>query len=237
MIDNRHDHFIAPAAWLQSPIGLGRAAVAGLGVVIATDLFALGAGFFLYDVIGDLAGGARLDGRADLADRLYSGAGIAQTVALLTTAVLFLCWFHRVRVNAEVFDPYGHDKKRGWAVWGWIVPIVNLWFPRRITLDIWNASSPWSAPRPHGLVNTWWTFWTISLLSGRAASTAYRKAESADEIRDAVGQLMFSDAVDIVAAALAVVVVLRLNRMQYEKALAGPGAGTGPGPGPAPASA
>ncbi|WP_258314704.1 DUF4328 domain-containing protein [Streptomyces sp. Act143] len=222
MTDNRHDHFIAPPAWLQSPVGLGRAAVAGLGVVIATDLFAMAAGVFLYDVTDDLANGALLDGRAELADRLYSTAGIVQTVALLTTAVLFLCWFHRVRVNAEVFDPYGHGKKRGWAVWGWLVPVVNLWYPRRIALDIWNASSPWSAPRPHGLVNTWWTFWIVSLLSGRAASTAYRKAESADEIRDAVGQLMFSDAVDVVAAALAVAVVLRLNRMQYAKALAGP---------------
>ncbi|WP_329335506.1 DUF4328 domain-containing protein [Streptomyces sp. NBC_00663] len=222
MLDNRHDHFIAPAAWLQSPIGLGRAAVTGFGVVVATDLFAIGSGVFVYDMSGDLDSGALLDGRAELADRLYSAAGVVQTVALLTTAVLFLCWFHRVRVNAEVFDPYGHEKKRGWAIWGWFVPIVNLWYPRRITLDIWNASSPWSAPRPHGLVNTWWTFWTISLLTGRAASTAYRKAESADEIRDAVGQLMFSDAVDVVAAALAIAVVLRLNRMQYEKALGGP---------------
>ncbi|MFI9826667.1 DUF4328 domain-containing protein [Streptomyces sp. NPDC051913] len=222
MIDNRHDQFIAPAAWLRSPIGLGRAAVAGLGVVVATDLFAIGSGVFVYDVSGDLESGALLDGRAELADRLYSAAGVVQTVALLTTAVLFLCWFHRVRVNAEVFDPYGHDKKRGWAIWGWLVPIVNLWYPRRMTLDIWDASSPWSAPRPHGLVNTWWTFWVIAMGFGRSASTAYRRAESADEIQDAVGQLMLSDAVDVVAAALAMAVVLRLNRMQYEKALAGP---------------
>ncbi|MFI8530630.1 DUF4328 domain-containing protein [Streptomyces aquilus] len=223
MTDNRHDHFIAPAAWLQSPVGLGRAAVAGLGVAIAADLFALGAGLYVRDVSDDLANGALRDGRVELADRLYSAAGIAQTVVLLTTAVLFLCWFHRVRVNAEVFDPYGHEKKRGWVVWGWLLPIVNLWFPRRMTVDIWNASSPWSAPRTHGLVNTWWTFWVISLLSGRAASSAYRKAESPDEIHDAVGQLMFSDLIDVVAAALAIAVVLRLNRMQYEKALAGPG--------------
>lgn len=102
------------------------------------------------------------------------------------------------------------------------MPIVNLWFPRRITLDIWDASSPWGAPRPHGLVNTWWTFWVISLLSGRAASRAYTKADSAEEIQDAAGQMLFADVVDIVAAALAIVVVLRLTRMQNEKVRQGP---------------
>ncbi|MFF7448622.1 MULTISPECIES: DUF4328 domain-containing protein [unclassified Streptomyces] len=222
MPDISHDHFIAPAAWLRSPIGLGWAAVAGLGAVIATDLFAVWADVVLYDVSGDLASGAQLGERAERADRLYSFAGTAQTVALLTTAVLFLCWFHRVRVNAEVFQPLGHTKKRGWAIGGWFVPVVNLWFPRRITLDIWDASSPWGARRPHGLVNTWWTFWVLSLLSGRAASTANRKADSAEEMHEAVGQMLFSDVVDVAAAALAIAVVLRLTRMQHAKALQGP---------------
>jgi hypothetical protein len=223
MVENPHAHVHAtPAAWLRSPIGLGWAAVAGLGAVIAADLFAVYADVVMRDVTGGLADGGVYDERAERADRLYSIAGTVQTVALLTTAVLFLCWFHRTRVNAQVFDPHGHSKKGVWAIWGWIVPIVNLWFPRRITLDIWDASSPWDTPRSHGLVNTWWTFWIISLLSGRAAATAYRKAETAQAIHSAVGQMLFSDVVDIVAAALAIAVVLRLTRMQHHKALRGP---------------
>lgn len=224
MIENPHAHVsAAPAVWLRSPVGLGRAAVAGLGAVIATDLFGLWADLVMYDVAGDLMNGSVADGRADRADRVYALAGTVQTVALVVGAILFLCWFHRVRVNAEVFDPHGHSKRRGWAIGGWVVPIVNLWFPRRVTLDIWNASSPWGVPRPHGLVNTWWTFWVIALLSGRSAFAAQRDAESAEEIRSAAGQMLFSDAVDVVAAALAIAVVLRLTRMQHTKALQGPG--------------
>lgn len=213
-----------PAAWLRSPIGLGWAAVAGLGAVIGTDLFAIWAGVVMYDVTGDLVGdgfGAVLGERADRADLLYTIAGTAQTVALLTTAVLYLCWFHRVRVNAQVFDPSGHSMKGGWAVWGWFVPIVNFWFPRRITLEIWDASTPWGARRSHGLVNTWWTFWIIALISGRLAQNAQRRAETAEVIHSAVGQMLFADVVDMVAAALAIAVVLRLTRMQNEKAMQG----------------
>ncbi|MHA5052636.1 DUF4328 domain-containing protein [Streptomyces sp. SD15] len=140
---------------------------------------------------------------------------------LVAAIVVYLIWFQRVRVNAEVFNPFGHSKKRGWAVGGWFVPVVNLWFPRRIMLDIWDASSPAGRGR-HGLVNAWWTLWIISLAADRAGVTAYRKAETAQEIHDAVSQVMFADALDLAAAVLASLVVLRLARMQNEKALRGP---------------
>ncbi|MFF7161887.1 DUF4328 domain-containing protein [Streptomyces sp. NPDC008086] len=214
-------------AWLSSPVGLGRAVAVLLGLVIATDLFAVWADVLSYDVLGTLVDGeysAAVQRRADRADSLYAAAGVAQTAALLSTAVVFLVWFHRVRVNAEVFDPFGHSKKRGWAVGGWFVPVVNLWFPRRIAMDIWDASSPWDRGRPHGLLNGWWAAWVISLLAGRIASTSYRNAETVPEIRRAMGQVLFADAVDIVAAVLAILFVLALTRMQDEKARGGPGA-------------
>ncbi|WP_328873405.1 DUF4328 domain-containing protein [Streptomyces sp. NBC_00287] len=226
MTDLQHGHLrTPPAAWLRSPIGLGRAAVAALGLVIATDLAAVWADVGMHELWADYADGsydAVLDGRADRVERLYSWTGIAQTVAMIASMVLFLCWFHRARVNAEVFSPFGHSKKRGWAVGGWFVPVIHFWYPRRITLDIWDASSPWSAPRPHGLVNAWWTLWVISLIAGRASFTQYKNAKTPEQIRDAVESVMITDVIDIVAAALAIAVVLRLTRMQHEKALQGP---------------
>ncbi|MFJ9761127.1 DUF4328 domain-containing protein [Streptomyces sp. NPDC101149] len=214
----------APVAWLRSPVGLGRTAATLLGLVVVLDLFAFWAAMVVYDVAGDLAnGGASGVGeRAERADSLYSSVGLLQTSVLLTCVVVFLCWFHRVRVNAEVFSPFGHAKKRGWAIGAWFVPIVNLWFPRRITLDIWDASSPWDTPRSHGLVDAWWTLWLLSVLTNRSGSFAYRSADTAEEIRGAVRQVLVADVVDAAAAVLAILVVLRLTRMQHEKALRGP---------------
>lgn len=215
----------APGAWLRSPVGLGRAAAAVLGLVIAADLFAIYADLLQYGVAGDLLDGVHGTGiirRADRADTLYGTAGIVQTTALLTSIVVYLCWFHRVRVNAEVFNPFGHSRKRGWAIGAWFTPVVNLWMPRRITLDIWDASSPWSTPRSHAPVNAWWTLWIISLLADRAAFTSYQRADGAQELHDAARLMFFSDAVDIAAAAFAILVVLRLTGMQHRKALGGP---------------
>ncbi|MFI8350412.1 DUF4328 domain-containing protein [Streptomyces sp. NPDC085596] len=164
-----------------------------LGLVAAGDLAALWADWRL---------------PSDLTVAIVSGT---QAVLLIATAVVYLCWLWRVRVNAEVFDASSQSMGRGWVIGGWFVPIVNFWFPRRIVLEAWDASAPQGRPAGHALVNVWWTLWIVSLLTDRLTT----RSESVDV-------MAFSYAVDLVAAVLAAVVVLKLTRMQHEKALQGP---------------
>ncbi|MEU6761413.1 DUF4328 domain-containing protein [Streptomyces sp. NPDC046853] len=237
-------------AYLRSPVALGRATVALLGVVIAADLYSLWAGTVVQGVTEDLLGAdygvgyeagyaaADLVRDAERADTLYAASGWLQAAALVATCVVFLCWFYRVRVNAEVFEPHIHGKTRGWTVGSWFVPILNLWIPRRIALDIWDASGDrsvaldrtltlgdTSARATHPLINGWWTLWVASILVGRWASTNYWGAEEAEEIDAAVSRLMFADVINIAAAVMAILVVLRLTRMQDTKARSGPPTG------------
>ncbi|MFF7642352.1 DUF4328 domain-containing protein [Streptomyces canus] len=214
-----------PKAWLRSPVGLGRATAILLAVAAAVDLFALGADVLMYDVTGDLAGGTAGDSvldRADLADTLTAVAASAQAAVLLACAVVFVIWLWRVRVNAEVFAPGGHSKARGWVIAGWVVPFVSLWYPRRVVLDVWDASSPEGQPRGHALVNVWWTLWLLTNVAGRFLASMAGEADTSQEIHDTMGQMMFADGVDLVAALCAAAVVLRLTRMQDEKARRGP---------------
>ncbi|MER7841009.1 DUF4328 domain-containing protein [Streptomyces sp. NPDC096040] len=213
-----------PGLWLRSPVGLGRAAVVLLGVVIAADLFAVWAGFLQYDAVGDLMdgeGGAGVFRRADRAYRLVGLAAGGHSVAMVACVVVYLCWFQRVRANAQVFDPLGQSMSPGWAIGGWFAPVVSLWFPRRITLEIWDASSPWGTTRSHLLVNVWWPMWLVSLFFGRMAKGDYDDAEGAAWVHAVTGEMLIADFVDIAAAVLAILVVVRLTRMQHEKALVG----------------
>ncbi|UFR02725.1 DUF4328 domain-containing protein [Streptomyces sp. Go40/10] len=213
-----------PGAWLRSPAALGRATAVLLGLVIATDLFACYADLLEASVTGDIAdgaGGAAVIDRADHADSLYGAAGISQGVALVATAVVYLCWLWRIRVNAEVFDASRHRMKRGWTIGAWFCPVVNLWFPRRIVADSWDASAPWGSRSGHAPVNAWWSLWIAGIVVGRFADTTSRHAETAEELRQAAHVMLFSDALDIVSAALAIVVVVRLTRMQERKVLSG----------------
>ncbi|MGX1762395.1 DUF4328 domain-containing protein, partial [Streptomyces lydicus] len=157
----------------------------------------------------------------DEADALYGASGIVQLAATIATAVVFVAWFHRTRVNAEVFAPEYHARKRGWAIWGWIVPVVNLWFPRQIATDIWNASAD-DKSRSTALLNWWWGLWIANLIVGRLAGRRYSGSGGPEEIKGAIAGLMASDVFNILAAVLAIFFVRRLTRMQHEKALRGP---------------
>ncbi|WRZ01450.1 DUF4328 domain-containing protein [Streptomyces sp. NBC_00481] len=213
------------APWLRSPVGYGRAVAVLLGVVIAVDLLSIGADIALLDVSGRMADGesrAAVARDADSADLLVDLAGGLQMLSFFATIAVFLVWFHRVRVNAEVFDPSGHGLRRGWAIGGWFVPPVLLWFPRRIAIDCWDASSPREKPRSHALVNAWWALWLISVVVREVADKAYYEAEAGAEHRSAALRMLFADAVEIVAAVLAILFVVTLTRMQDDKARSGP---------------
>jgi hypothetical protein len=215
----------APRAVLRSPVGLAKAVSILLAVVIVTDMFAVWAGYRSLDVLNRLVSdfGFVTSQEIDSADLRYRLAGIVQSAALIATCVVFLVWFHRARVNAEVFAPEYHAKKRGWTFWGWICPVVNLWFPRRIALDIWNASAAENR-RGAALLNWWWALWLMTEFIGWAAGCQYARAETPEEIQRALGSMLFTDALDIVAAILAILFVRRLTQMQHEKALRGPSA-------------
>jgi Domain of unknown function (DUF4328) len=59
-------------------------------------------------------------------------------VTIFGWSIAFVVWFRRARINAEGHD-YRQRRARGWAFWGWIIPIVNLWFPFQIMGDIRRA--------------------------------------------------------------------------------------------------
>ncbi|MFJ3992514.1 DUF4328 domain-containing protein [Streptomyces sp. NPDC090032] len=216
-------------AVLKSPVGVSKAVVVLLGVTAAIDLFALWVGFEQRSLAADFVAGhfsAGNEADADRIDSLYSAAGVAQLCALVATAVVFIVWFRRVRINAEVFRPDGHSRSRGWASWGWFVPVVNLWAPRQVATDTWDASVPEAGLIPqkhaHMVINRWWSLWLVSNVIGRLAGSQYDRAESIGEIKTATEMLMLSDALDIAAAVAAVLFVRSLTRMQNEKALRGP---------------
>jgi hypothetical protein len=93
---------------------------------------------------------------------------------MFVLSILFVVWFRRARINAECHD-YRQRRARGWAFWGWIVPIVDIWFPFQIMGDIWRAGvPPEQRPKVAWLPALWWTFWLLSGLSigARARSAA-----------------------------------------------------------------
>ncbi|MFC8364817.1 DUF4328 domain-containing protein [Streptomyces griseorubiginosus] len=71
-------------------------------------------------------------------------------------------------------SPEASLPSRGWTIGAWFIPVVNLFVPRRLVLDIGRASCPaWEQKRGTTLVNLWWAAWVahavVLVVAGRAA--------------------------------------------------------------------
>ncbi|OEJ97727.1 hypothetical protein J116_000340 [Streptomyces thermolilacinus SPC6] len=200
--------------------------VTGLLVLVALlDALAVYAALNSYTVIGelytaDLDQYAALTATANQADTLMYFSSSFSLTALIATGIVFIVWFHRARTNAEVFGPAEQRRTPGWAIGSWFIPIANLWIPRKIAGDIWDASEL-DKRAPRAVLNTWWTLWVLASLAGRSAERLWERAEEYDAIRRAALGLAASSALDLVAAVAAVLFVRRLTAMQHAKALAG----------------
>jgi hypothetical protein len=93
---------------------------------------------------------------------------VAQVVLGLGLTACWLLWFFQIRVVAERLTPGRLRYRPSMAVYGWFIPIGNLWLPKQIADDIWHASSPpgrSGTTAPAGLLHTWWALWLVTFLS------------------------------------------------------------------------
>jgi hypothetical protein len=159
----------------------------------------------------------------------------SQGTMLLLTAVAFMTWLYRSRVNLRAFGTRHLRYSRNWAVFGFLIPILNLFRPYQVTREVWQASDPrttdpfdWSEIETPALIRAWWgTFIAFSMLKLLAAwmmsSAAY------DPMR-----LQFAQVVDLTADLMAAIsvtlvyfVVDRITEAQEMKwARLGPPPGT-----------
>jgi len=128
-------------------------------------------------------------------------------VNLMTAAaVVFLVWFSRCRRNARVLSPGAAPQPGVWAVVAWLIPVVNLWVPRGLVLEVHRASSPGTTEkgRDEALVNVWWAAWaghTVLALASQFGGGTWPL-------------LVVTEALNLAAAVLAVFVIQRITGLQ-----------------------
>ncbi|KAF0647477.1 MULTISPECIES: DUF4328 domain-containing protein [Streptomyces] len=215
-----------PLQPIRSLAGLSNALTVLLALVAVLDAVAVYAALNSRAVIGALADdtGDHADAveKAQRADTLMTVSSSLSLTALLATAVVFVVWFHRARVNADVLGPAEQRRGRGWAIGSWFIPIANLWIPRQVAGDIWDASEPGGHRTSRAVLNTWWALWVSAALLGRVAARMWDRAEEIESIRQGAAALAATGVVDLASAVAALVFVRRLTAMQHAKAAAGP---------------
>ncbi|MFI9808157.1 DUF4328 domain-containing protein [Streptomyces sp. NPDC052301] len=136
-------------------------------------------------------------------------------LAALVCAVFFMSWLWRVRDNAIALSRRPPKYAGVWVYFGWIVPLVNLWFPRGILVDAFRNTAP--GRKLPVSVNVWWGLWLVGMVSG--VGLVYR--DDPDQLiaraYHEVWPLLASDAAVVGAAVAGAIAVRVVTRVQLER--------------------
>ncbi|MFF5703135.1 DUF4328 domain-containing protein [Streptomyces sp. NPDC012794] len=214
---------------LRSPQGLSTALTLLLGVAGVVHLYSAAANLYAWSLMRDVAANPSSvpDDSLDRSDLLTGLAEGLQGLFLSVTAVVFVIWFYRVRVNGQLFRPDGFTLAGGWAIGSWFVPVGNLFLPYRVAKQTWEASVQLAPDGSYRHVSTvpvtsWWTVWAVSLVLERVFRVLYVRAESPEKLRDVSAFGTVADLTVVAAAVLAVLFVRKLTALQNVKSAQGP---------------
>jgi hypothetical protein len=171
----------------------------------------------------------------------FTGSGIFlmnQLTGAMTyvSGILFFMWFYRSYQNVTALNARGRYAE-GWAIGGWLVPILSLFRPKQIANDIWRTSDPtlpahpgtaWMQSTVHPLLNWWWGVWVVAgavglvafpiVLLALASNAGSEDTDVTDFLRSLAIVFATSYAGRIVAAFFAVPVVKRMTERQRARA-------------------
>jgi hypothetical protein len=170
------------------------------------------------------AGGAP-DAATRLAyDRMGSIVWTAQLLCLSVTAVAFVTWLHRVRVNVRAMGVRRLTYGREWTILGFLVPLLNLFRPYQVVREIWKASDPstgdpmaWKKVDAPRRIALWWGLFVAYFVLEAIAATVMGISISARVIRLAYGATMTADLCAALSASMAYFVVMRITEAQEAK--------------------
>jgi hypothetical protein len=239
-------HGLPPGAYLYAPPppsrlkGLGMTTVVLLG--IQAVLAAAAAGVSAWGVLSwSRVSGASADVqlRADQADLLLT---VLRAPLGALTGIAFVAWVWIATRNARNAGARVRHAP-GWALGGWVVPILNLWRPKQMIDDLWRASMPGVATgidlrfvRKPVSITCWWAAYLIGTSLPAVAITKAMMAVLIPNLDNINNGLPPSVAVDmarinettamynlwaavlmVVAAGLAMHFVLRITQWQDDR--------------------
>jgi len=143
-----------------------------------------------------------------------SGETALALAVFLAAGIAFLLWITRVRGNAELLaGPESQRRSRGWAVGGWICPVVNLWFPYQIMTDIYRASA--RRPVDGSIIGFWWAALVTNNVLGNAVARVISSGPpTLGEVRAEAVLATATTILQIVAALLIAMIIERVNTWQ-----------------------
>lgn len=160
--------------------------------------------------------------RNDNRQRALAGAS---TLAFVAAGIVWLVWLHRAHSNLDALGVRDLRFTHGWAVGGFIVPVLNLVRAPQVMSELLRASDPsggateWKTKPTPQVVVAWWATYLAGFIVRQVSVLAFRNGT--------IDQLLLSDRIVLgtqvliaISGVLAVTMVRRVVTAQRARAAA-----------------
>ena len=171
---------------------------------------------------------------ADIAmiDRLtfWESASKLSLLSMLAVGLAIVYWLKTsYRHVREVIGATGF-KQEGWVFWGWVIPVLNLFKPYQVIMELYRAGGTkyhtpegWKDSLGSGVILFWWIVWVALHFMMAMAFNMLNQATGAAEITWAQYSLslasqVFAIVLGMIVSVLWFVVVNHLTRRLIERA-------------------
>lgn len=137
---------------------------------------------------------------------LLVALGVLEAITMLVAWVAVSVWLLGLRSAGEAVSPSRpHRRSQLWAVLGWVVPVVSLWFPLQVVEDALRAVGG----RSRRLLPVWWATWLVALIGGNLAGHVGGDLVTAGQVTEWVVGLTVAAGLMLLALPAWVLVVRR----------------------------
>ncbi|WP_338759623.1 DUF4328 domain-containing protein [Bernardetia sp. ABR2-2B] len=143
-------------------------------------------------------------------------------LVFIVAFIFFLMWFRRAYKNIQLIG-YETQHKDGWAVGGFFVPVISLYYPYNIITEIWQKmklTAEGNGIRHYlkgGIHGWWWFFWLVSFIGYYFSfKTEMRgEVETLQTIIPTFGDIILS-VIDVLDALFTVLVIKSIRDTEKE---------------------
>ena len=154
-------------------------------------------------------------------DMLIIVVMLAFWVIFILAIVFFIMWFRRAYYNLHQLSWHNARYTEGWAAGSWFVPIINLWWPYQIMVDIWKGTQNalrqrLGEPQSTAIIGWWWGLHLILRFAELMTGVFSPPPNDAGSMLTVTQFKIFADLVSIPAIVLVIRLVQRTNYFEKE---------------------
>lgn len=150
----------------------------------------------------------------------------ASTLVFVATGVMWLVFVHRAHTNLDAFGVRDLRFTHGWAVGGFLVPILNLVRPPQIMSELLRASdreggtTEWKMLPTPGIITGWWATYLLGIWVREITVLTLRgDGATIDNLRLSDQIIIGTQLLIAIAGVLGVIIIRGVMASQRERAM------------------